>query len=114
MLHLVLCLLLKNFVMLLVGGAECFAAGWVYNIREQIDSLGHTIVFSYMSYMGTTFGSVILACAIWFGLNDKSSALWAGFVALGASYVAGMTFVVSSFYFEQIYLMKLTLVCPNT
>ena len=29
-----------NFVMLLVGGFECFAAGWVYGLEEQIDDLG--------------------------------------------------------------------------
>ena len=47
-----------NFVMLLVEGTECFAAGWIYNIEEQVDNLGASIVFSYMT---TIFGSVILA-----------------------------------------------------
>lgn len=80
-----------NFVMLLVGGAECFSAGWIYNIEEQVDNLGASIVFSYMA---TTFGSVFLACIIWFSINDNSTALWAGFLGLVLCYTAGMIFVV--------------------
>lgn len=75
-----------NFVMLFVGGVECFAAGWIYNIEEQIDNLGASIVFSYMA---TTFGSVVLACILWFSVD----AMWAGFVGLMAFYTVGMVFV---------------------
>lgn len=79
-----------NFVMLLVGGFECFAAGWVYKIEDQVESLGARIVFAYMV---TTFGSVIVACVLWFGLSNADTALWAGFVGLVACYAIGMTFV---------------------
>ena len=54
--------------MLLVGGLECFAAGWVYKIEGQIEKLNAGIVFAYMF---TTFGSVVLACGLWFGLNNN-------------------------------------------
>lgn len=79
-----------NFVLLLVGGVKCFAAGWIYNIEEQVDNLGASIVFSYMT---TTFGSVLLACIIWFSVDDANTAIWAGFLGLVVFYIAGMTFV---------------------
>lgn len=78
-----------NFVMLLVGGFEAFAAGWVYGIEDQIKSLGGRVVFAYMI---TTFGSVILACCLWFGISGDS-AIWAGFVGLILSYIIGMSLV---------------------
>jgi len=80
-----------NFVMLLVGGFECFAAGWVYNIHDQVESLGPKVVFGYMI---TTFGSVIVGCALWFGLANKSAALWAGFVGWIGTWALGMVGVV--------------------
>ncbi len=77
--------------MLLVGGFECFAAGWVYNIHDQVESLGPKVVFGYMI---TTFGSVIVGCALWFGLANKSDALWAGFVGWIGTWALGMAGVV--------------------
>lgn len=68
-----------------MGLAECFGAGWVYGIEKQIDELGASIVFTYMF---TNFGSVILACCLWFGL-DNDNEVWAGFVALIGCYLAG-------------------------
>lgn len=78
-----------NFVMLLVGGFEAFAAGWIFGIEDQISSLGANVVFAYMV---TTFGSITLACCLWFGISGDS-ALWAGFVGLILSYAIGMMFV---------------------
>jgi hypothetical protein len=80
-----------DFVMLLVGGFECFSAGWIYNIEEQIESIGAAIVFGHI---GAFFGAVILACCLWFGLANDSIALWSGFVGLVGFYVLGMMFVV--------------------
>ena len=79
-----------NFVMLLVGGFECFAAGWVYKIENQIENLGASIVFGHMA---TYFGSIIVGCGLWFGLSNADDALWAGFAGIAGSYVMGMTFV---------------------
>jgi len=81
-----------NFVMLFVGGVECFAAGWVYKIEEQIETLGADVVIGYIV---TTFGSVVVACAVWFGMNDSDpdTALWAGFVGLIVCYAVGMAFI---------------------
>ena len=81
-----------NFVMLLVGGFECFSAGWIYNIEQQTKDLGATLVFAHM---GAFFGSVILACCLWFGLSDVDAALWAGFVGLVGFYVLGMAGVAT-------------------
>jgi SNF family Na+-dependent transporter len=78
-----------NFVMLLVGGFECFAAGWVYKIENQIENLGAAIVFSHMC---TYFGAFILACCLWFGLSNAADALWAGFAGLVGFYVLGMSY----------------------
>jgi hypothetical protein len=77
-----------NFVMILVGAFECFSAGWIYNFEEQIDALGAPIVFTNMA---ATFGSVTLACILWFSL-DNDSAVWAGFLAFFLFYGIGMAF----------------------
>ena len=77
--------------MLLVGGFEGFAAGWVYGIEDQIESLGDNIV---LTYIGTTFGSIVLACCLWFGISDADTAIWAGFVVRIAFYAIGMMLVV--------------------
>jgi hypothetical protein len=74
-----------NFVFLLLGFFETFGAGWVFGIEEQIEELGTSIVFTYMF---ANFGSVIIACCIWFGL-DSGNEVWAGFLALILCYVAG-------------------------
>jgi SNF family Na+-dependent transporter len=79
-----------NYVMLLVGGFECYAAGWVYNIEGQFERLGQNTVIAYHV---TTFGSVTLASILWFGISDADTALWAGFVGWVISYIAGMFFV---------------------
>lgn len=70
-----------NFVMLIVGCFECFAAGWVYGMDKTIDKCGKGAFYSYLL---ANFGSVILACAIWFGAGDVGG----GFAALIVVYVA--------------------------
>lgn len=67
-----------NFVFLLTGFFETFGAGWVYGLEKQIESLGPAIV---LTYMFTHFGSLIVACGFWFGLNNDNE-VWGGFVAL--------------------------------
>lgn len=74
-----------NFILLLIGFMETFSAGWVYNIEQQIKDLGPAIVFTWMF---TNFGSIIVACAVWFGLNNKNE-VWAGFVSLFVCFLAG-------------------------
>jgi len=75
-----------NFVMLFVGFLKCFTVGWMYKIEEQIKSLGAQIV---LTYIATTYLSIIFACCLWFGLGGVSS----GFVGLALSYGVGMGFV---------------------
>eukprot|EP00979_Chaetoceros_neogracilis_P012240 scaffold3169_cov277-Chaetoceros_neogracile.AAC.2 len=75
-----------NFVLLLVGFFETFAAGWIYGLEEQVAEFGALAVFSYFA---ANFGSVILACGLWFGVA-VDNAVWAGFVGLILFYVAGM------------------------
>lgn len=64
-----------NFVLLLIGFFETFGAGWVYHIEDTIANLGPEVVFTYMF---TNFGSVVIACGLWFGLSDN--AVWGGFL----------------------------------
>jgi len=52
-----------NFVMLLVGFFEAFAAGWIFGLEEQIQAVGMPAVVSYFS---ANFISVIVACIVWF------------------------------------------------
>ena len=75
-----------NFVLLVTGFFETFGAGWVYGIEKQIDTLGPKVVASYMF---TNFGSIILACCLWFGLDPENS-VWIGFIALFVSYFTGI------------------------
>ena len=79
-----------NFVMILVGAFECFSAGWIYNIEEQIDALGAQIVFTNII---ATFGSVTFACILWFNL-ESDSAVWAGFLGFLLFYAIGMLYTV--------------------
>lgn len=62
---------------------QTFAAGWMANLDKQIASLGHAITLTYM--IGT-FGSILVACCLWFGV-DGDGAVWSGFVALILGYV---------------------------
>mmetsp|Transcript_12620 Transcript_12620/g.24240 ORF Transcript_12620/g.24240 Transcript_12620/m.24240 type:complete len:654 (+) Transcript_12620:123-2084(+) len=76
-----------NFVMLLVGFFETFAAGWIYGLEEQINKFGRSII---LSYFFTNFASVFIASVLWFSIPEPSAALAAGFATLGGIYVAGM------------------------
>lgn len=59
-----------NFVMLLVGFFETFAAGWIFGMQDQVRKYGmKTVVW----YLIANFGSVLVACAFWFGLPNVSS-----------------------------------------
>ena len=74
-----------NFCLLLLGFFETFGAGWVYGIEAQMEELGSTIVFTYMF---ANFGSVIIACWLWFGL-DSNAEVYSGFIALIGCYLLG-------------------------
>ena len=80
-----------NFVMLLVGFFECFAAGWVYGIEKTIRKCGYLATFSYMT---ANLAGVFLACGIWFGVDPDAGAVWGGFVALFLWYFAFMAIAV--------------------
>jgi len=75
----------NNFVMLFVGFFETFGAGWIYAIEKQYTSLGFA---SVLAYMVTHFGSVIVACGFWFGLNNGDQ-VWSGFVAFLCCFLIG-------------------------
>eukprot|EP00588_Corethron_pennatum_P017817 CAMPEP_0194303210 /NCGR_PEP_ID=MMETSP0171-20130528/1128_1 /TAXON_ID=218684 /ORGANISM="Corethron pennatum, Strain L29A3" /LENGTH=623 /DNA_ID=CAMNT_0039054029 /DNA_START=11 /DNA_END=1882 /DNA_ORIENTATION=+ len=72
-----------NFILLLVGFLEVFGAGWIFGIEDQIKEIGSAPVISFMS---TFFGSVIIACGIWFGVGS----IGYGFLALAVSFITGM------------------------
>ena len=98
-----------NFVMILVGFFECFAAGWVYGIEKTIAKCGKLATFSYM--IASLFG-VLLASGIWFGVNPDDGAVWGGFVALFLWYLIFM--VVASLASNSTYksLERLTSTRP--
>jgi solute carrier family 6 (neurotransmitter transporter, GABA) member 1 len=75
-----------NFVLIFIGFFETFGAGWIYNLEEQVTKLGPEIV---LMYMFTTFGSIIVACGLWFGL-EGDNAVWGGFLGLFLCYFAGL------------------------
>ena len=58
-----------NFVMLLVGFFETFAAGWIYGLEDQIEKFGSRIVLSYFL---TNFASVFFASILWFAIPEPS------------------------------------------
>jgi len=68
-----------NFMFLLVGFLETFAAGWINGLDDQISSVG---VWANISFCFANFGSVLVACGLWFGLNN----VWAGFVGFFVIY----------------------------
>jgi putative solute:sodium symporter small subunit len=74
-----------NFVMLLVGFFETFGAGWCYDILDQLERFGRPAVLSFFT---ANFGSVLVACGLWFGL--KENAVLGGFLALILLYLSGV------------------------
>ena len=75
-----------NFIMILIGFFECFAAGWMFELEEQIDTLGKPIVYLYMF---STFASVIVASILWFTVEGINNMV-VGFIALVAIWCVGM------------------------
>jgi hypothetical protein len=74
-----------NFLMILVGFFECFGAGWCYDILGQFDRLSRPVV---MTFLAGNFGAVLVACGLWFGLEDNAAV--GGFVGLALVYLAGL------------------------
>ena len=70
--------------------AHCPLTGWIYNIDEQVDNLGATIVFSFMA---TMFGSTCIGCGLWVDIADKRTALISGFVTFLTTFALGLGFV---------------------
>jgi hypothetical protein len=73
-------------VFLLTGFFETFGAGWVYGLENQVTKFGPALVLTYMI---THFGSIIIACGFWFGLNNDNE-VWGGFIALFLCAIAGL------------------------
>jgi len=84
-----------NFVMLIVGFFEAFGSGWAYGMVHQMKLLGTAPV---VAYFGANFLSVLVACALWFGVKGEHS-VWSGFVGLIATYSCGMA--VTTFYLSK-------------
>lgn len=83
-----------NFVMLIIGFFETFSVGWIYGIEDQISKFGPKAT---VAHIFANFGSVIIACAFWFGGIDDPHNIWSGFVVLvviyGAGYYASICYV---------------------
>lgn len=54
-----------NFMLLLVGFAECYVVGWIYGLERQVSLLG---AWPVCSLMATSFGSTVIASGVWFGV----------------------------------------------
>jgi hypothetical protein len=52
---------------LLIGFLESFAAGWMYNLDEQVHHFGKLPIFFYILW---NFAPVITASCVWFGFDD--------------------------------------------
>ena len=61
----------------------------MYGLENQIDRFGAGAFFAHMI---TTFGSVLLASGLWFGLEEN--AIWAGFLASAITYSLGMAITI--------------------
>lgn len=69
-----------NFMLLLVGFFETFAAGWMYGLEKQIEEVGSLSSFLFLF---ANFGGAILGGGLWFGKGG----VWPGFVGLISFYV---------------------------
>lgn len=76
-----------NFILLFLGFCKSFSTGWVYKVGDQMEQLGYGLVCAYIL---TTFGSILLASLIWFGVRGNTAAL--GFVSLFCVYSMGMAY----------------------
>mmetsp|Transcript_14648 Transcript_14648/g.29751 ORF Transcript_14648/g.29751 Transcript_14648/m.29751 type:complete len:649 (-) Transcript_14648:136-2082(-) len=85
-----------NFVLLLVGFFETFAAGWIYGLEDSIKSLGTKVVVSYGC---ANFLSVIAASCLWFGVSENGAAIGSGFAALFGVYAVGI--VITAIFMKQ-------------
>lgn len=72
-----------NFIMILIGFSKSFSAGWVYGLQRQLDKFGSKIV---ICFIGTTFGSLVLASLCWFVKHSVAT----GFVVLFLLYGSGI------------------------
>jgi len=70
-----------NFMFLLIGFLETFAAGWINGLEDQIKSIG---LWANISFCIANFGSIILLCGLWFGLDNN---LWDSIIGLIIFYV---------------------------
>lgn len=86
-----------NFMFLLVGFLETFAAGWINGLEDQIEAVG---VWANVSFGFANFGSILVACGLWFGLDNNSN-VWAGFVGFIVVY-AVFTGVAISLVNQQV------------
>lgn len=62
-----------------------FAAGWMYNIQNQIKLFGYDLIYIYLL---ASFGSIGLACLVWFGVDGNTFFL--GLLCFGVVYGVGI------------------------
>lgn len=76
-----------NFSVLFLGFCKAISAGWIYGMGNQMDKLGYNIVYGYF---GTTFGSLLFASLVWFGVKGDTTLL--GFVCWFVIYGCGIAY----------------------
>ena len=70
-----------------MGLFECVAVGWIAGLEEQCKDLGSKTM---LSFIFTTFGSIIAASGVWFGIPNGNIAILGGFVTWFVFYMTGM------------------------
>jgi len=76
-----------NFAVLFLGFCKAISAGWVYGMGKQMEKLGYSVVYGYF---GATFGSILFASMVWFGV--KGNTFWLGLLSLILIYGAGVKY----------------------
>lgn len=68
-----------SLALILLGFLEAFAAGWIYDLDEQVNTYGARAIIAHMLW---NFAPVLTAAVIWFGYENTGQAdayhLWLG------------------------------------
>eukprot|EP00956_Cyclotella_meneghiniana_P010866 scaffold15231_cov66-Cyclotella_meneghiniana.AAC.4 len=76
-----------GFLVGLLYATDAGFLGWIAGLEEQCKDLGSKTM---LSFIFTTFGSIIAASGVWFGIPNGNSAILGGFVTWFVFYMTGM------------------------
>jgi SNF family Na+-dependent transporter len=79
-----------DFAVIFLGFCKALGAGWIYGMGKQMDKLGYSVVYGYF---GATFGSLLFASMVWFGV--KGSTFWLGATCFLVIYGCGLAYCMN-------------------